>query len=310
MGWKSVLFGFAAVAALAICAVAQGAPAAAQSAPAAQGAPVMVQGAPAPQLRTTEQPRYATMIPPSEDELPSERLPVPAPTTPVSVAAAPAVAPQAAPQRVSEPARLPEPAASPRYAAQEPPHEQVVVNGPRPPEGGLYHLGTGDKVRVTVFNEGDLSGEFGIDSQGFLRLPLIGQMQAAGLSSYGLESRLAEAYSSGGFLTHPRVSVEITNYRPFYIIGEVAKPGEYAYVNGMSAPNAVALAGGFTDRAVEAVILVRHQGESKENRLPIDETTRIYPGDVVRVERSTYWAIMTLLSPLISPFATTVYMLK
>jgi protein involved in polysaccharide export with SLBB domain len=304
MGWKSVLFGFAAVAALAICSWAQGAPAVAQRAPAStQAAPA---AAPPKLLQPAAQPRYATMIAPSDDELPPERLPVPAPTTPVTVAQAP----QPAPQRPVEAVQLPAAPPQPRYATQEPPREQIVVNGLRPSDDGLYHLGTGDKVRITVFNEGDLSGEFVIDSQGYLRLPLAGPVQAAGLSSYGLESRLAAAYESGGFLIRPRVSVEITGYRPFYIIGEVSKPGEYPYVNGMSAPNAVALAGGFTDRAVESDFWVRRQGEAKERRLPIDETTRIFPGDVVRVERSTYWSIMTLLSPLISPFATTAYLLK
>jgi protein involved in polysaccharide export with SLBB domain len=315
MGWKSVLFGFAAVAALAIGSWAQGAPAVAQGAPAvAQEAPVAAQGAPAAAppklLQPAAQPRYATMIAPSDDELPPERLPVPAPTTPVSVAQAPQPSPQIAPQRPVQAVQLPAAPEQPRYATQEPPREQVVINGLRPSDDGLYHLGTGDEVRINVFNEGDLSGEFVIDSQGYLRLPLIGPVQAAGLSSTGLESRLAAAYEGGGFLIRPRVSVEITGYRPFYIIGEVSKPGEYPFVNGMSAPNAVALAGGFTDRAVETVILVRRQGEAKERRLPIDETTRIYPGDVVRVERSTYWSVMTLLSPLISPFATTAYLLK
>ena len=215
----------------------------------------------------------------------------------------------APPAVAAPPVRQPLPSV-PRYATMEPPREQVTVVGLRPSEDGLYHLGTGDKVRITVFNEADLSGEYVIDSQGFLRLPLIGQMQAAGLSTTALERRLAEAYTGGGFLVRPRVAVEITTYRPFYIIGEVAKPGEYAYVNGMSAPNAIALAGGYTDRAVESVFWVRHQGEKREREVPIDETTRIFPGDVVRVERTTYWAIMTVLAPLISPFATAAYLLK
>ena len=78
----------------------------------------------------------------------------------------------------------------------------------------------------------------------------------------------------------------------------------------MSAPNAIALAGGYSDRAVQSTIWLRHQGESKEHEFPADESTRIRPGDVVRVERTTYWAVMTLLAPLISPFATTAYILK
>jgi polysaccharide export outer membrane protein len=114
----------------------------------------------------------------------------------------------------------------------------------------------------------------------------------------------------GSFLLTPRVSVEVTTYRPFYIIGEVSKPGEYPYVNAMSVPNAIALAGGYTDRAVESEVYIRHKGETKGQDVSADESTRIRPGDVVRVERTTYWSIMTLLSPLISPFATAAYLLK
>jgi len=133
---------------------------------------------------------------------------------------------------------------------------------------------------------------------------------AAGLSTFGLEGRIAEQFVRGGFLVSPRVSVEITTYRPFYIIGEVAKPGEYPYVNAMSAPNAIALAGGYTDRAVESAIWVRHKGEGTEYEFPADETTRIQPGDMIRVRRTTYWTIMSILSPIISPFSSIAYLLK
>jgi protein involved in polysaccharide export with SLBB domain len=193
----------------------------------------------------------------------------------------------------------------------KPPDETVIVSGLRPAEDTTYRLGTGDKLRVTVFGEDDLSGQFEIDSQGFVRLPLIGQIQAAGLTTYGLEGRISEAMVTGGFLLTPKVNVEVTGYRPFYIIGEVAKPGEYPYVNAMTAENAVALAGGYTDRAVTSAIWVRHKGERKEHELAADDdTTRIQPGDVLRVEKTTYWALMTILSPLISPFSAIAYLLK
>lgn len=248
------------------------------------------------------QPRYSVQIPPSDDM----EAPAAAPTAKVNVA------PADQPSRMSQPAapvQQPQQAASdtPRYAR---PDERVMVSALRGSEDGLYRLGTGDKVHVTVFNESDLSGDFTIDGQGFVRLPLVGQVQAAGLTSFGLESRIADSLIQGGFLVSPKVSVEIMSYRPFYILGEVAKPGEYPYVNAMAAPNAIALAGGYTDRAVQSSIYIRHQGETKEHEYPADESTRIYPGDVVRVSRSTYWTIMTFLSPIISPFATVAYLLK
>ena len=87
----------------------------------------------------------------------------------------------------------------------------------------------------------------------------------------------------GEYLKDPRVSVEVTNYRPFYIIGEVNKPGEYPYVNDMSVLNAVALAGGYTFRADNSSVYIRRNGELKETHYPADLTTKVVPGDIIRV---------------------------
>lgn len=259
-------------------------------------------------------PRYSAQLPPDTPSSEQRQDTLAAPTTTVSVRPAQAVVP---PQRLDAPAQPVAPQRNvsqeksdgPRYA-RDPDLERITVSALRQSEDGLYRLGPGDKLRVTVFNEADLSGEFTIDGQGFVRLPLLGQVQAAGLTSYGLEGRIADNLAQGGFLVSPRVAIEVTSYRPFYILGEVAKPGEYPYVNSMSAPNAIALAGGYTDRAVQSTIYIRRLGEKRERELAADESTRIYPGDVVRVSRSTYWAIMTWLSPIISPFATVAYLLK
>jgi polysaccharide export outer membrane protein len=160
-----------------------------------------------------------------------------------------------------------------------------------------YRLGTGDKVRVTVFGEDDLSGEFQIDSTGFVRMPMIGQVRAAGLTAQALEGGLTQAYANG-YLLEPRVSVEVTTYRPFYIIGEVNKPGEYSYVNGMNVLNAIALAGGFTPHAVESHVYLRKNGTQREIEVAADQTTQIMPGDIVRVTSSTFWDFMDVISPL------------
>ena len=160
-----------------------------------------------------------------------------------------------------------------------------------------YHVGTGDKIRVIVYGEDDLSGEFQIDATGQVRLPLIGQVKAGGLTAHEIEANITTALA-GGYINHPRVSVEVTIYRPFYVIGEVQKPGEYPYSNGMSAASAVALAGGFTPRAVESVVYVRHQGESGEERIAPNETTMVRPGDVVRVNSTAFWDVMNVLLPV------------
>ncbi|MDB5735534.1 MAG: hypothetical protein JWN16_2171, partial [Alphaproteobacteria bacterium] len=145
-----------------------------------------------------------------------------------------------------------------------------------------YVLGTGDKLKLTVFDETDLSGDYTVDSTGFVRLPLIGQVRAAGLTSSQLEGTIGSALAQG-YLKSPRVSVAVTTYRPFYIIGAVNRPGEYPYVDHMNALNAIALAGGYTTTAVESVVYVRREGSNEEVEMATDRSTAIHPGDVVRV---------------------------
>ena len=145
-----------------------------------------------------------------------------------------------------------------------------------------YKLDVGDKLRVIVFGEADLSGEFQVDDGGFIRLPLIGQIRAAGLGLHDFEGSVKSALEEG-YLKNARVSIEVVNYRPFYILGQVNKPGEYPFVNGMTVLNAVALAGGYTYRASESNIYVRRKGAAKEQQLPADQTTKVFPGDIVRI---------------------------
>jgi polysaccharide export outer membrane protein len=187
-----------------------------------------------------------------------------------------------------------------RYATMTPPTETVTVTGLRHPRDETgYRLGAGDKLRVTVFNEDDLSGEFQVDGGGYVRLPLIGQVKAAGLTTYDLEGNVEAALDKGAYLINPRVNIEVTTYRPYYILGQVNKPGEYPYVNAMSALNAVAVAGGYTDQAVESTLYIRHEGETEEHEVDLDETTKIFPGDVVRVPRTTFWSVASVLTPLL-----------
>lgn len=145
-----------------------------------------------------------------------------------------------------------------------------------------YVLGTGDKVRITVFGETDLSGEYDVDGSGNVRLPLVGQVQAAGLTLRTFEAQIADTLRRG-YLKDPKVNVEVTTYRPFYIIGEVTKPGKYPYVSDMTVLNAVAVAGGYTYRADDSDVYVRRDGRAREVEMPADQTTAIYPGDVIRV---------------------------
>jgi polysaccharide export outer membrane protein len=145
-----------------------------------------------------------------------------------------------------------------------------------------YRLGAGDKVKVTVFGHRDLSGEFLVGGNGTVALPLIGKVAADGLTVTEFEGSVVGALKPD-YLKNPRVSVEVLNYRPFYIIGEVKKPGSYAYVSGMTVVNAIALAGGYTYRARENRIYVTRATDPESLKRPADHDTLILPGDVIEV---------------------------
>ena len=143
-----------------------------------------------------------------------------------------------------------------------------------------YRLGAGDQVRVTVFGQEQLSGEFKVDGSGNLAMPLIGEVKASNASVRGLEQAIARKLADG-YVRDPKVSVEVQTFRPFYIMGEVNRPGQYNYANGMTAAQAVAMAGGFTYRGRQDYVLITRAGDKTEYRAP--PSTEILPDDVVRV---------------------------
>lgn len=146
-----------------------------------------------------------------------------------------------------------------------------------------YRLGSGDRVRITVFGQPELTGEYAIDGGGQMSYPLIGQIRAGGLTAAELEKDLIGKLSPG-YLKDPSVSVEVLTYRPFYIVGEVRTPGSYPFVNGMTVLNAVALAGGFTYRARESSFYLTRTDESgSKSKLNATPETAILPGDIITV---------------------------
>jgi polysaccharide export outer membrane protein len=146
-----------------------------------------------------------------------------------------------------------------------------------------YVLGTGDKLRVVVFGHEDLSGEFEIDSAGRLSLPLIRDVGAAGMTTEELAQSIT-ARLKPDYLKNPKVNVEVINYRPFYIMGEVANPGSYPYVNDMTVLTAVAVAGGFTYRASKDKIYLVRESETEQERIRVTTETMLQPGDLVEVK--------------------------
>lgn len=145
-----------------------------------------------------------------------------------------------------------------------------------------YQLGPGDKLRIMVFNEAEMSREYEVDTAGKVTLALIGAVDAAGSSPSELQERIRQALAKG-FLRDPKVSVEVVSYRPFYVIGEVTKSGEYPYKNGMNVISAVAVAGGYTYRADTRRVFLRRANETSEASFDISSGLPVYPGDIVRI---------------------------
>jgi len=145
-----------------------------------------------------------------------------------------------------------------------------------------YVLGTGDRIRLTVYGEADLSGEYEVGSTGVVALPLIGDVHVSGQSIRVFEQAVRSKLSEG-YLKDPRVNAQVVNYRPFFILGEVSRPGSYPYVNGMTTINAVALAGGYTYRADKSGVTISHANDPEKKDLHAAEEAIVMPGDIIRV---------------------------
>ncbi len=141
-----------------------------------------------------------------------------------------------------------------------------------------YHLGPGDKLHVVVAGADDLTADYVVGDNGAVSMPLIGDVKANGLTRAQLEHEM-EIKLAQGYLKNPKVSVSVLSYRPFYIYGEVTKPGEYPYASGMRVTSAVATAGGYTYRAQEGYVVVTRDGKDRR-ALP---DMLILPDDVIRV---------------------------
>jgi polysaccharide export outer membrane protein len=161
------------------------------------------------------------------------------------------------------------------------------VPGPASPVAAIdstadYVLGTSDKIRVTVYGEPSLTGEYFVSTSGTVNLPLAGDVQASGLTLRDFRDKLTKALQDG-YLKDPKISIEILTFRPFYILGEVIRPGQYPYTNGLTVFNAVATAGGFTYRANTRKVFIKKATDTQEREIPLTSQTAISPGDTVRV---------------------------
>jgi polysaccharide export outer membrane protein len=145
-----------------------------------------------------------------------------------------------------------------------------------------YMLRPNDQLRVQVYNEPSISGDYQVDSAGYISVPLAGRVKASGRTAGQLEQAIVAALSRG-MLKDPRVNVQVSNYAAFYIHGEVKKSGEYPYRPGLTVMDAVATAGGFTYRADESKAVVRRAGDNVDSVVPLDRTISVSPGDNIKI---------------------------
>jgi len=173
-------------------------------------------------------------------------------------------------------------AAPPSSAAYAGP-PMVAVAAPAPPAyDSSYHLDAGDKLRVVVYGQEGLTNTYAIDASGMITMPLIGRVPARGRTPAGLAGDIA-AKLRNGYIREPSVAVEVETYRPFFILGEVAAPGQYPYVPNMTVESAVAIAGGFSPRARRDFVTVTHTDGAGTARFMVPLGTPIGPGDTVQV---------------------------
>jgi polysaccharide export outer membrane protein len=147
-----------------------------------------------------------------------------------------------------------------------------------------YRLAMGDKVHIAVFNEENLSGDYTVSPDGKITLPLAGPVPAAGRTVPELQEAVTSTLKNG-FVQNPNVTVTATELRPYYILGEVNKPGKYAYMPELTVMAAVATAEGFTYRADMGSIYVRHAADPSEREYPLTATMAVLPGDTIRISQ-------------------------
>jgi protein involved in polysaccharide export with SLBB domain len=157
--------------------------------------------------------------------------------------------------------------------------------GPAPLRGsdGPYRLGPGDRVRLKDYDDANLTGEYEVNSAGFVSVPLAGQVRASGLTTSELEKSLTARMKKGAIAHDPKINIEIAAYAPFYIHGEVKKAGVYPFQPGLTVADAIATAGGLTYRADETTIYLQHAGATAQQTVRLDVPMRIFPGDNIRV---------------------------
>jgi polysaccharide export outer membrane protein len=146
-----------------------------------------------------------------------------------------------------------------------------------------YRVAPGDRIRVTVLSDPELSGEYEIDSAGLISARMVGRQQVVGLTTTEIEELLRSRYRADGLLRSPRLSVDLVARRPFYVLGEVGRVGSFPYVSGINVAQAIAIAGGFTRRASKTRITIQRFNQTRGMEESVSEDSPVGPGDIIRV---------------------------
>jgi|SRR5579883_700823 len=176
---------------------------------------------------------------------------------------------------------LPSPQGLPQQSQQQS-LATPTQNAPSVPNDPGYQLGNGDQIRITVFGQPDLTNTYQVDGQGMIQFPLVGRIHAGGMTAAQLQQEIVHKLSPD-YIRNPSVSVEVLNYRPFYILGEVNKAGAYPYVSGMTVNQAVAFAGGFTYRAKDNNFEIDRTENGQRSKIKASGDTPVRPGDVITI---------------------------
>jgi len=187
-----------------------------------------------------------------------------------------------APVAMAQPSSLDTIAYGQGYGAAPAPIAVAYAEPMSAPYDAAYHLDAGDKLRVVVYGQEGLTNTYAIDAGGSITMPLIGSVPARGKTPAGLAAAISSKLRAG-FIREPSVAVEIEAYRPFFILGEVAAPGQYPYVPNMTVESAVAIAGGFSPRARRDRVTLTHTDASGSGRFVVPPGTLLSPGDTVLV---------------------------
>jgi polysaccharide export outer membrane protein len=166
-------------------------------------------------------------------------------------------------------------------ACAHPPYRTDLLD---PPTGSAYTLASGDRLRIIVFGQDNLSNIYAVDGSGRIAMPLIGTVPVAGMSTAQAE-RAIEARLKVGYIREPKVTVEVDVYRPFFVLGEVTNSGQFPYVNGMTVQTAVAIAGGYAPRAAKDYAeITRVNGDGRLVTAPVPINYPVRPGDTIVIK--------------------------